>query len=230
MKLTRDDHKRISAAIAEAESRTSGEVFCILARRVGDYREASIAWAAAAALLLPPILIPLGLQPDRLPLAFLGSGWQAAQSAALDSAVTASLAAYVVVQAIVFVAALLILSIPSVRRVTTPRALKRARVRKAALEQFMAKGLQNTREHTGVLIFAAVAERQVEIIADEGIHGKVDASHWAGAVKAMTGAIAAGRPADGFIAAIESCGKVLAEHFPAGADNPNELPNEVIEI
>jgi putative membrane protein len=39
-----------------------------------------------------------------------------------------------------------------------------------------------------------------------------------------------GQTADGFIAAIEQCGAVLAEHFPPGVLNPDELPNRLVEI
>jgi putative membrane protein len=43
-------------------------------------------------------------------------------------------------------------------------------------------------------------------------------------------AIKAGRPADGFVAAIEQCGAVLAAHFPPGALKRDELPNRLLEI
>jgi putative membrane protein len=46
----------------------------------------------------------------------------------------------------------------------------------------------------------------------------------------MISAIKDGRPGDGFVAAVELCGEPLARHFPAGALNPDELPNKVIEI
>ncbi len=62
MKLSATDHARISLAIAEAETRTSGEIFCVLAERVSSYRDISLGWAAAAALILPLALVPLGFQ------------------------------------------------------------------------------------------------------------------------------------------------------------------------
>jgi putative membrane protein len=45
-------------------------------------------------------------------------------------------------------------------------------------------------------------------------------------------AIKAGRPGDGFVAAIEQCGAVLAQHFPVepGSVNPDELPDRLVEI
>jgi putative membrane protein len=40
--------------------------------------------------------------------------------------------------------------------------------------------------------------------------------------------LAAGSVTQGFIRAIERCGKVLAKHFPPGMANQNELPNHLI--
>jgi putative membrane protein len=46
----------------------------------------------------------------------------------------------------------------------------------------------------------------------------------------MISAIKDGRPGDGFVAAGGLCGEQLARHFPPGTLNPDELPNEVVEI
>jgi putative membrane protein len=41
----------------------------------------------------------------------------------------------------------------------------------------------------------------------------------------------AGRTGAGLVAAVSQVGDILAEHFPANAqDNPNELPDGVIQI
>ena len=53
IKLTPQVHSRIADAIAAAEQKTAGEIFCVLARQVSAYRDISLGWAAAAALLLP---------------------------------------------------------------------------------------------------------------------------------------------------------------------------------
>ena len=120
--------------------------------------------------------------------------------------------------------------IPPLRLALTPRSLRRQRAQQAAMEQFLAKGLHVTAARTGVLIFASVAERQVEVIADEGIYAKVEPKVWAEAVAALTKSLKAGRPGEGFEQAVRLCGAVLAEHFPPGADNPNELPDTLVEI
>jgi putative membrane protein len=228
MKLSEEDHRRIAAAIGAAEAKANGEIVCVLARRASEYRETPLVWAAAAALVLPLILIPLGFGPSWLP--GFADDWVAAQGSASDASVSATLMAYAVVQAGVFLAASLIVSIPAVRRALTPAKLKRERVHEAALEQFVARGLHLGGGRVGVLVFAALGERQVQILADQAIDSKVDQKVWDAAVAALGKGLKAGRPGDGFVAAIEICGQVMAEHFPATGENPNELSNELIEI
>ncbi len=228
LKLTEQDRARIEAAVDDAEAKTSGEIFCVMAKKVGEYRETSVAWAAGVALIVPIALVPFGYTPDRLP--FLGAGWRIGETSAIDSAVIGALAAYAAVQAVLFAVALAFFSIPPIKRWLTPRTLKRERVRKTALEQFMSTAVHLTPGRTGVLIFAAEAERMVEIVAEQDIHEKAGEEHWEGAVEALTKKIREGRPADGFVEAIERCGHVLAAHFPSSGPNPNEVPNRIVEI
>ncbi|MBP7242473.1 hypothetical protein [Amaricoccus sp.] len=77
---------------------------------------------------------------------------------------------------------------------------------------------------------ARTAERYARIIADDDIDAFVPQSFWQGAVDALVGHVREGRVADGFIAAIETCGAVLAEHFPNADGNPNELPDRIYFI
>ncbi len=228
IKLTPQVQGRIGDAIAAAEVRTSGEIFCVLARQVSSYRDISLGWAAAAALLLPLGLIPLGFDPAWIP--GLGDGWQAAHLSSTDVVVGQSLAAFALVQSVVFLMALLLTSIPGVRRLVTPRSIRRARVRRAAMEQFLAHGLHTTQDRTGVLIFAALSDHQVEIVADEGIHSKVDQAVWGDAVEALALRMKNGDPAGGFEAAIGLCSDVLAEHFPPRTTNPNEIGDRLVLI
>jgi putative membrane protein len=199
------DRTRIADAILNAESKTAGEIYCVLARNAGAYRLVPIAWAALVALIVPWPLITL-------------TEWEA---------VTVYVA-----QLLVFIIAAAVLSRPAIRVHIVPRRTKRERAHAAALRQFWAHGMHKTEARTGVLIFAAQAERYVEIIADGGINAKVTQDVWDGAVAALVSAIKEGRPADGFVKAIEQCGAVLAAHFPApaGAVNPDELPDRLVEI
>lgn len=228
MRLTPEEHARVSRAIADAETRTSGEIFCVLAGSVSSYRDISLAWATAAALLLPLFLIPLGFDATWFP--GLSDSWTASHLAALDRTIGQALGVYAVIQGAVFVAAYLIFRIPVVTRLATPRSIRRERTRQAALRQFLAHGVHVTEHRTGVLIFAALADHQIEVIADKGIHSRVDETVWVEAVRVLAEGLKSKRPAEGFDAAIALVGEVLALHFPPQDGNPDEVANRLVEI
>ncbi|WP_271083622.1 TPM domain-containing protein [Brevundimonas sp. NIBR11] len=228
MRLNSSEHARVASAIAAAEARTSGEIFCVLAKQVSSYRDISLAWSAAAALIVPLALIPLGFDSTWFP--GLSDHWEAAHLAALDISVGRAVGIYAVVQAAVFLGAYVLLRIPALTRLVTPRGVRRDRARQAAMHQFLAHGLHVTEHRTGVLIFAAMADRQVEIIADQGIHSRVDPTVWAEAVEVLTEGLRTDRAAEGFEKAIALVGGVLAGHFPPRSRNPNEVPDRLVEI
>jgi putative membrane protein len=181
--MTPEDQARIAEAVAAAEKTTAGEIFCVLAPEVSDYRETPLVWAAAAALILPGAALFAGLRPD------------------------------------------LFVSIPPVRRALTPGALKAARVKRAAMEQFMSHGLHLTRNRTGVLIFAALAEHRVEVIADEGIYKAAPNTVWDDVVADLIAGMKRARIADGFVAAVTRVGEILSTHVPVREGDSNELPD-----
>lgn len=203
MHISREDQARISAAIHAAEQKTSGEIVCVLARASSDYAALPVIWAALIALSLPWPLIAF----TRLPVQHI-----------------------FIAQLVLFAAALLILSLGNIRVALAPRAVRRVNAHRAAMEQFVIRGITRTKARTGVLIFVSLAECYARIVADEAIDSKVKHADWQGAVDALTAQFGDERLADGFIAAIERCGAVLAEHFPADAAAVNELPDRLFLI
>ena len=223
MRLTNDEHARVSDAITSAERTTSGEIFCVVMRRTDDYRAVPFAWAALAAIVLPPMLLWLGV-PD--PLWFTSGGWS-------DGGYPAPrlvIALYASLSVLLFVAAFLIVRLPPVLRLLTPRSLKRSAVHRAAVESFLSHGIHVTEDRTGVLIFLSLGDHVAEIVADEGIYDRVEHEVWGDALDALLAEVRDGRIADGFVKAIGMCGVVLSAHFPPCARNPNELPDRLIEI
>lgn len=201
--ISASDKERVAAAIAAAERRTSGEIFCVIARHTSEYRLVPIAWAAATALCLP------------LPLLYL-TRWSA------ETIYLCQLAGFVI--------AALALSHPGLRFRIVPRRERHDHAHAEALRQFLLQGLDRTESRTGVLIFAAAGERYAEIVADSAINEKVDPAVWDQAMASLVASIKAGRPAEGFVAAIEQCSAVLAAHFPPGVLNRNELSDKLLEI
>jgi len=216
------DHDRIHDAILAAEQRTSGEIFCIVAEESGRYQEVPFAWAAAVALLAPPALLLAGVRPATLAhliQTIEDHGWAVGQAGAFNAALLAALIGYALIQVVLFAAALAVFHIPAVRRFATPGMLKTSHVHAKAVEQF-AHRLHSTLDRTGVLIFASLAERRVQIIADETIHAKVGDAVWNRAIAAALAEIKANDVVDGLIAAVNICGDALAEHFPPDGSGP----------
>ncbi|MDQ0468214.1 TPM domain-containing protein [Labrys wisconsinensis] len=230
MLLSAADHDRIAGAIAAAEARTSGEVYCVAARQASSYRLVPLAWAALASLVVPALMALWGYAPHRWPL--VGEPWWpgGATSDEVDLAVRTGLVVQVVIQVAVFALVWLATWPMRVRLIVTPRSLKREHAQTMAMHQFLTRGLQRTRERTGVLIFAALAEHEVAVVADEGIHAKVGPEVWDRAVAALVAAARDGRVGDGFVDAVTLCGAVLAEHFPPRPDDVNELPDRIVEL
>lgn len=210
------DRERVAAAVAAAEAETRGEIVCVVTGEVSQYREAPLAWAAAAALVLPPLALALGLRP--LDLAGAAGLWLAEQGGALERNLAVILGLYALAQAILFVGVFLLVHIPAVRRALTPATLKRHRVEAAAWRHFASLSALAKGSHTGVLIFVAPVDRQVRILADAALHEKADEDAWRRAADAVGAAMKAGAdPTSGILEAIAICGAQLKAHFPAAA-------------
>lgn len=102
--------------------------------------------------------------------------------------------------------------------------------RQRALEIFSNLRVWDTEENSGVLIYLLLAERTVHIIADRGINRLVAQSEWDAIVQAMQMEFKQGNFQAGSVLGIEQITALLAQHFPATADNPNELPDTPVII
>lgn len=199
MEFTKADHEAVSAAIREAESRTCGQIVCVLAHSSSAYAYIPILWASVLALLTP------------WPLIYLTQS---------------SVQRIFVLQLAVFIIAGIMFTFMPLRLALVPRALKRARAHRAAIEQFVVRGITRTKNRCGVLIFVSLAEHYARIVADDGIAQKVHQAEWQAAIDALTGHMRDGHIAAAFIAAIERCGAVLAAHAPPDG-SPNALPDRL---
>jgi putative membrane protein len=224
--LSEAEQDRIAQAVAAAEARTSGEIMCVLTEEVSHYREIPLAWAAAAALILPPLAIVAGA---RLHLPSLSGGWIAAHGEPSGAGLWAGLWAYALAQAAVFALVAALGAVPAVRRRLTPRFLKARRARQAAVRHFTGAAAHLKPGQTAVLIFAALADRQMEIVAHDSIDQAVGQDAWDRIVAEALAAIRAGGTAAGLVKAVELCGAVMAERFP-GEGAPNALPDRPLQV
>jgi putative membrane protein len=200
--LTPEDHARLSEAIRAAEANTSGEIYVVVAEYADSFRLVPVLWGALFALLLPwPLLYVTGF----------------------------SLVQILLLQGLGFVAVSAILSLPQLRYRVVPAAIAEEATHRAAELHFMVHGIHLTTERTGVLLYVCMMPRRIEVLADAGIHSKVDPATWDKTVAQIASEARAGRLADGLIAAIHSTGELLAQHFPRRPDDRNELPDRVME-
>jgi len=116
------------------------------------------------------------------------------------------------------------------RLALTPRHIKIARVRGRAVSMFKVGTEAKTVGRTGVLLYLSMKEHRAEIVADEEIARLVAPEVWGDAMIALLDRVKAGKPGEGMAEAVRQMGIVLAEHFPKGSENPNELPDRLIEL
>lgn len=166
---------------------------------------------------------------------------------ALPSAVLGVLAAIVVQAALLFsepefpldwfilaplsagaLAALLGRLAPLQRRLT-PARLRRHGVLLAGQATFYRRQVGHTRDHTGVLVFLSLTERQCEVVADTGLLRVRPLEAWNAAVAALDRAMARGGQVDALVAALHGLGDVLARCLPRADDDASELEDQVID-
>ncbi len=94
-----------------------------------------------------------------------------------------------------------------------------------AIDLFAQLRVWDTEENSGVLIYVQLADRRVEIVADRGIHARVGNAGWQAICRDMEQAFAAGQFEAGALTGLDAISCLLAAHFPAGTDNPDELAN-----
>ena len=221
--LTAEDHKRVSDALALAESETSGEIVTVVADRSDGYSDIALAWAVLAAFLALGVFAAF---PEFFlgKLEWLSGGWNHEWT---DREILAIAAALALVK---FLAVLLIQLWQPLKFWLIPPPIKTARALGRAIDLFKVGAERRTHGRTGILIYLSMREHRAEIVADEAIASKVSPETWGEAMAAMLVHIKQGRCADGMIAAVDKVGAVLADHFPRAENDTNELPDRLIEL
>lgn len=217
--LSPAEHAAIAAAVTAAEATTDGEIVTIVARRSDAYHDVALHYAVAAMLAVTALgaIRPGWLTP-------FDNGWEH------EASLAETLFALLIAQTVAFLAVRLLLAWRPLRLALTPTATKERRVRRRALDAFRIGTERRTAGHEGVLLYLSLDEHRAEIVADAAVHAQVAPERWGQAMATLVAAIRAGRTADGLVAAVAAIGAVLAQILPKTADNPNELPDRVIEL
>lgn len=221
--MTAADHILVTAAVADAEQHTSGEIVTIVNDLSDHYEDVRIAWASAVAFIALATYATF-------PVIYIGLingvlvGWDHEYSTGEYATLLLSAVA------LKWIGTWFILKWMPLRLALTPKAIKLARVRSRAISLFKVGTESKTLGRTGVLLYLSMKEHRAEIVADEAIASKVAPEVWGDAMVALLDQVKAGNPGAGVAAAVAQMGVVLAEHFPKGCENPNELPDRLIEL
>ena len=217
------DHDIVTSAVAAAEAQTSGEIVAVVAAKSNDYDDVALVWASIIAFLAMSVI---ALFPEFYRGLYdrLTGGW--------GHELTANqwLGTVIAIGVIKWIGMWLILLWRPLRMALTPRSIKAERVRARAIDLFKVGTEGKTVGRTGVLLYLSLKEHRADIVADEAIAAKVSADVWGNAMAALIERVRVGQPGEGMAEAVRQMGIVLAEHFPRGSENPNELPDRLIEL
>ncbi|MEW6651873.1 MAG: TPM domain-containing protein [Bacteroidota bacterium] len=101
-------------------------------------------------------------------------------------------------------------------------------IRQLAEKEFYKLNMHKTRDKTGILLFLLLYERQFYILADQSINDKVTKATWYSVRDEVQEKFHDGNFCDGMLAGVVRIGEILSEHFPAKADDTNELSNKIV--
>lgn len=224
--IEHSQRKAIANAIKAQELKTSGEIYCVVARKSNEYDDIIMFYTALLALIVPSLFAIFNFDL----VEFIKSSFGIWSHASNANPYAENIGFIISFQALIFIIGALLVKAPEPINFLIPKFIKRQRVHKAALHQFMAHGIHQTKDLTGVLIYVSLSEHLVEIIADYGIYTKVDKSVWREAIAKILLKTKDGELVAGLLDGIEAIGGILGEHFPPNADNENEISDSVVFI
>ena len=100
--------------------------------------------------------------------------------------------------------------------------------RERAVEVFSRLRVWDTEHNNGVLIYLLLADRDVEIVADRGIHARLGKEGWGKICREMEAAFRDGKFEQGVLAGIQSVGQCLTQHYPHAGGKGNELADRPV--
>ena len=219
LNLSDEALERVKGAIKSAEEKTSGEIVLAVSAESSDYSFWELFAAMIASLAAAVCAIPFAGKIKAFEEArnWSVSDWTVPAIYVFGSFFLA-LFLFVLINAIV-----------PLDRFVIPKSYKNKMVSDRAMRAFSECLVFDTRARTGVLIFISYLEKQVRILPDEGIAQKIGPDLWRLIAVGLAEEIGKNNVEAAFCEAVEKCGELLAQCFPADKkDNPDELDNGVV--
>jgi putative membrane protein len=215
--FTEADHRRVTEAVIQAESKTTAEIIPVVASSSGRYDRAedmvglwcgllavSIAWGWAQGVEVSEWGVPtlkLGL-PSILGL--MVGGW-------LLGVVLAHLSGVL-------------------RRLFTPRSEQRAEVERAARQAFFDRRVHHTQASSGLLVYVSLLEHMAVVLADEQVQEKLGQQRLDALCSELVARLRKGAHTEALCHAIEQAGLALAEVLPRQSADRNELADALVVL
>ena len=201
--FTAEEKERLKATTHEVESKTIGEIVVMVVDHSDHYIEAEVLGSVLLGSLLSLILTVLFFHSSiwsYIPLTFI----------------------------FFFPCWFLFIRVEALKKLFIGIRRKEEAVRLRAERAFFERGLYRTKKNTGVLFFLSLLERKVWVLADKGIHEKMDQGTLNRFANEVSKGIREGRACDALSTAIQEIGVLLSQYFPITADNVDELSDEVM--
>jgi putative membrane protein len=193
----------LTKQVAEVEAKTSADVVVTVEPRSGNYRDVDFAVGAGTALAGLAVAL---YDPARHPELWI----------LLDVVV------------LFFLGAWISSAWPAVRRALTSGRRREAQVRAAAEAAFYDEHVGSTTSRTGVLVYLSLLERQLVVLADQGVTNAVAAPAWNACVVDLHRLGEAPDPPKALLDGLRELGEVLAAALPAAPGHEHELPNRPV--
>jgi putative membrane protein len=195
-------HEELRAAVARIEAKSSVELVVAVRKSSDVYRDAD--WLSGAAFGFVVLLLLLFLpQPFRvtwMPLDVL-----------IGFVIGAGATAFA----------------PPLKRLFVTASRMNAAVERAAVVDFVASRVSETRGRTGGLVYVSILERSVRVVWDAGARRVQDAQGYDLALEALQSSVAR-LDRDAFVRSLLAIGKICQKTLPRVASDVNELPDEVV--
>lgn len=200
--FTEEEKKRIEQSVLKAESTTTGEIVPMVVGASARYTEIELLGLLG------------GTIGGTVAAFFWADPWES------------TLAHLWPLMGMIF--GFLLFRIPQLKRFVLTKNRKADAVTSRCLQAFAVEGLHYTKDHSGILLFVSLLEHEVRVMADQGINDKIEPATWDSVVQILITGLRSGDTCSAFCNAIERCGHILAQHFPASPRDQNELPDKLV--
>ncbi len=218
LNLKNSDFEDIQKSVAAAEEKTTGEIAIAVTAESARYSFWELLAADCVGMLMLLAMIPFS---EKILALYRRLYWQNEPNWILPFF-------YIITCLSAVLIAFYICNIPAIDRLIIPPSVRKTCVTNRAFRYFTECGIYDTAEHSGILIFVSYMERQVRIVADSGIAKHISQDLWNLIADELAENLRKGDAAKAFSIAVEKCGELLAEHFPAHEENPNEFPDGLV--